>query len=117
VTPGPDDEAQLANASREEIMSDLLAGMAMQLATTALIFLGQIPHPETNETVVDLEAAKLFIDQLEMLEFKTRGNLDAKETKIIREGISAATTAFVQAINSQVDDESTFAPIVKASAE
>jgi hypothetical protein len=117
VTPLPDDEARFANASREEIMSDLFTGMAMQLASTALIFLGQLPHPETNETVVDLEAAKMFIDQLEMLEFKTRGNLNTEEAKIIREGIAAATEVFVQAINAQGSDESAFVPIMKPAAE
>jgi hypothetical protein len=107
MTPAPLDEDRLANASKEEIMSALFADMATQLANTALIFLGQIPHPETRETVVDLESAKMFIDQLEMLEFKTRGNLDPEESRLLQQGISTAKSAFVEALNAQVDEEPT----------
>lgn len=114
MNPAPLDEDRLANASKEEIMSALFSGLAMQLANTALIFLGQIPHPETKETVVDLESAKMLIDQLEMLEFKTRGNLGAEEARVLQEGMSAAKNAFVEALNAQVDEAATEAPAEKA---
>ena len=116
MIPPPLDEDRLANASKDEIMSALFTGMAMQLANTALIFLAQIPHPETNEAVVDLESAKLFIDQLEMLEFKTRGNLAPEETRMLQQGISVAKQAFVGVLNAHVDGDSTEAPISKPPA-
>ena len=40
-----------------------------------MMMTGKVAHPETGQTMRDLEAAKLFIDTLEMLEAKTRGNL------------------------------------------
>ena len=72
-------EAALDNMSREEIMSALFGHMIIQNANMALMFLGQTPHPQSGEKVVELETAKMFIDQLEMLEVKTKGNLTREE--------------------------------------
>ncbi len=51
------------------------------LGYQALIHLGELPHPETRNHRVDLEAAKETIDLLMLLESKTRGNLDPEEEK------------------------------------
>jgi Domain of unknown function (DUF1844) len=51
--------------------------MVMQIANTALTFLGAVPHPETGQHIQDLDMARLLIDQLAMLEVKTKGNLNA----------------------------------------
>ena len=75
-------EDVLANASREEIMSALFANMVVQQTNMAMMLLGRVAHPESGEFVQDLEAAKMFIDQLEMLEFKTRGNLTKQEENL-----------------------------------
>ena len=64
------------SGSPEEIRSALFAQMVMQQSSMAMMLLGKTPHPETGQMVRDLEAAKLFIDQLEMLEVKTKGNLN-----------------------------------------
>lgn len=110
MNSAPLDEDSLADASPEEIMSALFGGMVMQLANTALIFLGRIPHPDTNETIVDLETAKMLIDQMEMLEFKTKGNLAPDEAALLRQGLDAAKTAFVEAFNAQIDEDAAPAP-------
>ena len=62
----------LVNASGEEMMSSLFVGMVVQQTNMALMLLGRMPHPETGQTMQDIESAKMFIDQLEMLEVKTR---------------------------------------------
>jgi len=67
----------------------------------ALMLLGKAPHPETQNTMLDLDGAKMFIDQLEMLEVKTRGNLKADESKLLKQSLTALRLAFVQAIDSQ----------------
>ena len=61
--------------SREEMHSALFAHLVMQQSNMAMLLLGKVPHPETGKTTQDFEAAKLFIDQLEMIELKTKGNL------------------------------------------
>ena len=91
----------LANASGEETMSSLFAGMVVQQTNMALMLLGRMPHPETGQTMQDIESAKMFIDQLEMLEVKTRGNLDKQEDKLLKQSLTALRLAFVEAVESQ----------------
>jgi hypothetical protein len=93
-------EDVLANASREEIMSALFANMVVQQTNMAMMLLGRVAHPESGEFVQDLEAAKMFIDQLEMLEFKTRGNLTKQEENLLKQGLTALRMAFVEAMDS-----------------
>ena len=91
----------LANASGEEMMSSLFVGLVVQQTNMALMLLGRMPHPETGQTMQDIESAKLFIDQLEMLEGKTRGNLDKQEDKLLKQSLTALRLAFVEAVESQ----------------
>lgn len=53
------------------------------LATEAMVALGQIPHPATNQPQVDLAGARHFIDTLEMLEQKTAGNRTPQESQML----------------------------------
>lgn len=85
--------------SREEMQSALFANMVLQQTNMAMMFMGKIPHPETNERVNDLEMAQMFIDQLEMLEAKTRNNLDQKEQSLLKQSLTAVRMAFVDAVN------------------
>ena len=95
----PFSEGAPANASRGELMSALFAGMVIQQTNLALMLLGKIPHPETGKTLQDIESAKMFIDQLEMIEVKTRGNLDRQEEKLLKQSLTALRLAFVEAID------------------
>ena len=52
-------------------------------AQNAGLFLGQIPNPATGEKQINLRAAKSVIDSLEMIAFKTLGNLTPTEEKLI----------------------------------
>ena len=52
-------------------------------AQNAGLFLGQIPHPQTGETSINLRAAKSVIDSLGMLRSKTAGNLTDDEAKLL----------------------------------
>jgi len=96
----PFSEDAPANATPEETMSALFAGMVIQQTNLALMLLGKIPHPETGKTLQDIESAKMFIDQLEMIEVKTRGNLDRQEEKLLKQSLTALRLAFVEAVNS-----------------
>ena len=86
--------------SREEYLSSVFATMVMQLTNMAAMFMGKVPNPENNQMVVDLDAAQIFIDQLEMLEAKTKGNLDAEEQNILKQGLTMVRMAFVDAVDS-----------------
>src|SRR6266480_452712 len=90
-----------ANASREQTMSSLFASMVMQQTNMALMLLGKMPHPQTGQTMQDIESARMFIDQLEMIEVKTRGNLDKQEEKLLKQSLTALRLAFVEAVEDQ----------------
>ena len=85
--------------SREEYLSSVFATMVMQLTNMAAMFMGKVPNPENNQMVVDLDAAQIFIDQLEMLEAKTKGNLNAEEQNILKQGLTMVRMAFVEAVD------------------
>jgi hypothetical protein len=68
----------------------------MMHAQNAALFLGQIPNPKTGEGEVNLELAKIFIDQLAMIQEKTRGNLSNEEATVLRNAISNLQMAYVE---------------------
>ena len=93
-------EAASASGNPEEMRSALFAHMVIQQSSMAMMLLGKTPHPETGKVVRDLEAARLFIDQLEMLEFKTKGNLNQEEAALLKQSLMSLRMAFVEAVDS-----------------
>ncbi len=77
-------------------MAQRFIEMVMMQAQNAAYALGQIPHPETGEAPVNLDLARLFIDQLIVLRTKTRGNLNADETGVLNNAISNLQMVFVE---------------------
>lgn len=100
-SPSGLDEEALKNASREEIMTALFARMVVQQTNMAMIFLGKEANPDTGTMTVDLEAAKFFIDQLEMIDDKTRGNLSPQEKHLLGQSLTTLRMSFVEAIEKQ----------------
>ena len=64
-------------------------------AQNAALFLGQIPNPKTGEPEVNLDLARMFIDQLAMIQEKTRGNLASEEAKVLSNALSNLQMAYV----------------------
>src|SRR5947207_3432224 len=77
------------NTGGDESLSAQFAGLVLQQTNMALMLLGKSPHPETQKTIQDIDGAKMFIDQLEMLEVKTQGNLNADEAKLLKQSLTA----------------------------
>jgi hypothetical protein len=86
--------------SRTEMMSALFAQLVVQQSNMAMLLMGKTPHPQTGETMRDIEAARLFIDQLEMLEAKTKGNLSKEEEHLLKQSLMSLRMAFVDAVES-----------------
>jgi hypothetical protein len=59
--------------------------MVHTLFTQALMALGRIPNPITNESHLNMATARHFVDMLAMLEAKTAGNLSADEARLLEE--------------------------------
>jgi Domain of unknown function (DUF1844) len=66
-------------------------------AQNAALFLGQIPNPKTGEAEINLDLARMFIDQLAMIQEKTRGNLTTEEAKVLSNALSNLQMAYVEA--------------------
>ena len=77
-------------------MTQRFIEFVMMQAQNAALFLGQIPNPKTGEGEINLDLARMFIDQLEMIQEKTRGNLTNEETMVLRNALSNLQMAFVE---------------------
>jgi hypothetical protein len=77
----PRAEQTTATRSKHPLPPATISFLFTTLATQALIALGALPHPATNQVEKDLDQAKLFIDTLGALEEKTKGNLTQDEKR------------------------------------
>jgi hypothetical protein len=77
-------------------MTQRFIEFVMMHAQNAALFLGQIPNPKTGEAEINLDLARMFIDQLEMIQEKTRSNLTNEETTVLRNALSNLQMAFVE---------------------
>ncbi len=71
--------------------------------TQALMALGKLANPATNKAEKNLDAARLFIDLLEMVERKTTGNLSSDETKILKATLTDLRLMFVEESNAPAE--------------
>jgi hypothetical protein len=55
----------------------------LSLSHSALLHLGEAPHPETGTVEKSLPLARQTIDLLGMLEEKTKGNLSGDEERLV----------------------------------
>ena len=92
-------EVQTTTESGE--MAQRFIEFLMMQQQNAALFLGLIPNPQTGKGEVNLEVAKMFIDQLVMIRVKTRGNLSEDELKILNNAISNLQMAFVDVSRKQ----------------
>src|SRR5438045_9602113 len=79
-------EVQKSTLSGE--LSQRFIEFVVMHAQNAALFLGQIPNPRTGRGEVNLDLARMFIDQLAMIQEKTRGNLTSEEAKVWSKGLS-----------------------------
>src|SRR5215510_9634725 len=93
-----DEKAGAAN--REEEFTFLFAQLVLQQSNMAMMLLGKVAHPESGKVVQNIEAARLFIDQLEMLEAKTKGNLSKEEEALLKQTLMNLRLNFVQTVDS-----------------
>src|SRR5215831_2992158 len=94
-----------AEVTQEEMQTALFAQLVMQQNNMAMMLLGKIPHPEDGKLTRNIEAARLFIDQLEMLQTKTKGNLTKEEAALLKQSLMSLRLAFVDAVNSPEPEE------------
>lgn len=74
-----------------------LGALFMMFASSALINLGAVPDPETDERRLDLGQAQAAIDVLLMLRDKTRGNRSEQESRLLEDILYDLQMRFVRA--------------------
>lgn len=70
-----------------------LVGM---LASQAIMGLGAMADPQTNRVIIDLEGARFSIDLLDVLEQKTKGNLEKEEAEELKQMLAELRNRYVQ---------------------
>lgn len=101
-------KAQFEEASRKEqnkgqgpLPAVAFSTFIFSLSSSALVHLGEIPEPNTQERRVDLPMAKQIIDTLGLLEEKTRGNLESDEERLLKSVLYDLRLRFVQKSSKQ----------------
>ena len=82
-------------------MAQRFIEFVMMQAQNAAFMLGQIPHPQTGKAEVNLDMAQLLIDQLVMIQEKTKGNLTNDEGRILANALANLQIAFVEVAQKQ----------------
>ncbi len=67
------------------------------LYTQAISLLGHMPDPESGKASINKPYAKHYIDTLEMLSEKTKGNLSEDESEMISQALHTLRMAYVNA--------------------
>lgn len=88
--------AEVQKTTESGEMTQIFIEFVMMQAQNAALFLGQIPNPQSGKPEVNLDLARMFIDQLVMLREKTRGNLNKDEQTVLANAISNLQMAFVE---------------------
>lgn len=68
----------------------------LSMSSSALVYLGEVPEPETGQIMENVLAAKQTIDILCMLESKTRGNLTDQEARLLKDMLFELRMKYVQ---------------------
>ena len=95
----PSDASDSSNEPSANTMPDpppaSFSVLVTMLFTQAMGMLGQMPDPNTGDAKVNKPFAKHYIDTLEMLESKTKGNLDDQEAAMLNEALHALRMMYV----------------------
>ncbi len=113
----PQSSPKPAEVSQEDWQSFLFAQLVMQQSNMAMLLMGKVAHPETGKVTQDLEGARMFIDTLERLEAKTKGNLSPEEARVLKQGLMSLRLTFVEAVESAPAPAEPAAPAAPPAAE
>ena len=103
VLPGKSEKGKKRSAmtderplSQEETHKAYFVQLILMLSGSALQQMGKLVDPQIHKADVNLEAAQATIDLLDMLETKTKGNLDKEEERMLRDTLMSLKMNFVE---------------------
>jgi type III secretory pathway component EscR len=93
-----------------EIMNDanhniLFMQLVIQNQQIAMMAMGKIKNPVTDKIERNLEHAKIYIDSLDMLMAKTKGNLSEYEEKFLTETLKELKLNYVDEVDKDKKKE------------
>ena len=94
--PGSEDDGEIPGAKDPASFVNFLS----TLATNAAAALGAMPHPVTGQRSLDLDSGKYWLDVLAMLRDKTKGNLHAKEERLLEGLLADLRMQYVQVVRA-----------------
>ena len=83
MSPGGEVDVSSAGTDNDPLPTIDFATFILSLSHSALMHLGEAPHPDTNRVEPNLPLAKQNIDLLGLLEEKTKGNLTGDEERLL----------------------------------
>ncbi|MBW2281720.1 MAG: DUF1844 domain-containing protein [Deltaproteobacteria bacterium] len=88
-----------ADGSQRDLPAPTFATFVLSLSTSALLHMGVVEDPEPGGQAVepDLQMARHTIDLLEMIQEKTRGNLEPEEEQLLSGVLHDLHMHFVEA--------------------
>ena len=93
----PKEQAPKKEAETHPLPEPNFTSLVFSLSSTALLHLGEIPDPKSNQTAQDLPLAKHAIDTIAMLKEKTQGNLTEEEQKFTENMLTDLRWRYVKA--------------------
>ena len=91
--PTPEPQADAEEQQPELDFFNYIASLGFQ----AMIFLGEVPNPITNQLDKNIKQAKFLIDTLVLLRDKTSGNLSKEEAELLNGSIYELQLRYVDA--------------------
>ena len=91
-----DRAGEVRSGSRAAAGPPDLAALFIMFANSALVGLGAVPEPGTDDRRLDLDQARTAIDILLMLRDKTKGNRTEQESRLLEELVYDLQMRFVQ---------------------
>jgi len=86
----------MPDTSSSEMHKAMFMQLVVMLSSSAMHHLGKIINPATGKTELNLEAAQATIDMVEMIEVKTRGNLDKDEERLLKNTLTSLRMNYVE---------------------
>ena len=90
-------DAQTEGQSGDQTPRASFTSFVATLRLQALVCLGELPNPATQKQEADLGQAKYLIDTLQIVQEKTKGNLDETEQKLLDTILYEARMRYVEA--------------------
>ena len=81
--------------------NELFQYFVWQQQMAAMMYLGKMVRPDTGEVERNLDAAKIAIDLLGMLEEKTKGNLTDEEDHILQQVLTTLRLNYIDEVKRE----------------